>query len=65
MMRSLIAIAALVAYSGAWAEVEDYIAMSVVEANIDPFSTMNIGEWIGSAMSVKWPCDATVDEARE
>ena len=44
-----------------WAEVQDYIAMSVVEANIDPFSTMNIGEWIGSAMSVKWPCDDTVD----
>lgn len=45
-----------------WAEVEDYIAMSVVEANIDPFSTMNIGEWIESAVSVKWPCDDTVNK---
>ena len=45
-----------------WAEVEDYIAMSVAEANIAPFSTMDIGEWIGSAMSVKWPCNATVDK---
>ena len=46
-----------------WAEVENYIAMSIVEANIDPFSNMNIGEWIGSAMSVKWPCDDTVNKS--
>ena len=46
-----------------WGEVEDYIAMSLVEASIDPFSIMNIGEWIESAISVKWPCDDTVDNS--
>lgn len=46
-----------------WAEVEDYVATSVVEANIDPFSTMNIGEWIESIMLVKWPCDDTIDKS--
>ena len=46
-----------------WGEVQDYIAMTVVEANIDALSQINIGEWIQSAISVKWPCDDTVNKA--
>lgn len=45
-----------------WGEVQDYVALSVVDANIDPFSTMPISDWIESAMSVKWPCEDTVDD---
>ena len=46
-----------------WGEVQDYVAMSVIEANIDSFSTMPIGDWIASAMSVKWPCEDKVDNS--
>ena len=46
-----------------WSEVQDYIAMTVVEANIDALSQINIGEWIQSAISVKWPCDDAVDKS--
>ncbi len=46
-----------------WTEGMDYAATSVIEANIDPRSTMHIGDWIASAMSVKWPCDESVDNS--
>ena len=39
-----------------WGEVEDYVALTVAEANIDPFSQQDIGEWLSGAIQTKWPC---------
>ena len=36
--------------------VEDHIIESVIEAEIDSMSLINIGDWIQDAVSVKWPC---------
>ena len=39
-----------------WGEVEDYVALTVAEANIDPLSQQDIGEWLSGAIQTKWPC---------
>lgn len=39
-----------------WVEVQDYLAIAISEANIEPLSQLDIGDWIADAMQVKWPC---------
>ncbi|MBO6564812.1 MAG: hypothetical protein JJ956_08715 [Pseudomonadales bacterium] len=40
-----------------WGEVKSYVALTISEANIEPLSDMNIGDWMEKAMQVKWPCE--------
>ena len=41
-----------------WGEVEDYLANGVSVANFTkPISQLDIGDWIDSALKVKWPCE--------
>ena len=39
-----------------WGEAQDYVGVTVAEANIDPLSQQDIGEWLSGAIQTKWPC---------
>lgn len=40
-----------------WGEVQSYVALAISEANIEPLSEIDIGNWMATAIQVKWPCD--------
>ena len=41
---------------------QDYLAITVADANIEPPTQPEIGGWIANAIQVNWPCP-TVDSS--